>query len=122
VSFENGLQVGHHLIVRDAGRWVGERLRHLLAYPAIMRFGRFGRFELGLDGRELGHLENIARKRSGEEGDCGEVAFRWPEPDVRVLDDGTPFYGTIPDWLFLRVRARVGTWAGRGMRVVGRTE
>ena len=49
-------------------------------------------------------------------------SFRWPGPDVRVLDDGTPSYGAIPNWLFLRVRARVGTWAGRGMRVVGRTE
>lgn len=41
---------------------------------------------------------------------------------MRVLDDGTPFYGAIPDWLFLQVRARVGTWAGRGLRVVGCTE
>ncbi|BCA60449.1 hypothetical protein HMP06_3218 [Sphingomonas sp. HMP6] len=44
-------------------------------------------------------------------------SFRWPGSDVRVLDDGTPFYSEIPDWLFLRVRASVGTWAGRGMRV-----
>lgn len=49
-------------------------------------------------------------------------SFRWPGPDVRVIDDGTPFYGAIPDWLFLRVRASVGTWAGRGIRVVGRSE
>ncbi len=49
-------------------------------------------------------------------------SFRWPGPDVRVLDNGTPFYGAVPDWLFLRVRASVGTLAGRGMRVVGRTE
>lgn len=49
-------------------------------------------------------------------------SLRWPGPDVRVLDDGTPLYGAIPDWQLLRVRARVGTWAGRGMRVVGRTE
>lgn len=50
-------------------------------------------------------------------------SFRWPGPDVRVLDDETPFYGAIPDWLFLRVRKSVGVWAGRGkVRVVGRTE
>lgn len=49
-------------------------------------------------------------------------SFRWPGPDVRVLDDGTPFYGAIPDWLFLRVRESVETWAGRGMRVTRRTE
>ena len=35
-------------------------------------------------------------------------SFRWPGPDVRVLDDGTHFYGAIPDWLFLRVRVGVG--------------
>ena len=50
-------------------------------------------------------------------------SFRWPGPDVRVLDDGTPFYGAIPDWLFSRVRESVGVWAGRGKaRIVGRTE
>jgi mRNA-degrading endonuclease toxin of MazEF toxin-antitoxin module len=49
-------------------------------------------------------------------------SFRWPGPDVRVLDDGTPFYGAIPDWLFLRVQASVATSAGRGMRVTRRTE
>lgn len=47
---------------------------------------------------------------------------RWPGPDVRVLEDGTPYYGAVPDWLFLRVRERVGVWTGRGMRVVRRTE
>lgn len=49
-------------------------------------------------------------------------SFRWPGPDMRVLDNGTPFYGAVPDWLFLRVRAGVGGWVGRGMRVVGRRE
>lgn len=50
-------------------------------------------------------------------------SFRWPGPDVRVLDDGTPFYGAVPDWLFLRVRESVGAWAGRGeMRVTRRTD
>jgi mRNA-degrading endonuclease toxin of MazEF toxin-antitoxin module len=50
-------------------------------------------------------------------------SFRWPGPDVRVLYDGTPFYGAIPDWLFLRVRESVGTSAKRQkMRVTQRTE
>lgn len=50
-------------------------------------------------------------------------SFRWPGPDVRTLDDGTPFYGAIPDWLFVRVRESVGGWAGRRkMRVTRRTE
>jgi hypothetical protein len=49
-------------------------------------------------------------------------SFRWPGPDVRALNNGTPFYGAIPDWLFLRVRASIGAWTKRGMRVVGRTE
>ncbi len=54
----------------------------------------------------------------------GEVnSFRWPGPDARVLDDGTPYYGAIPDWLFVRVQQSVGSWAGRGkMRVTRRTE
>jgi len=50
-------------------------------------------------------------------------SFRWQGPDVRVLDDGTPFYGAVPDWLFLRVRAGVGDWVARGeMQVTRRTE
>lgn len=49
-------------------------------------------------------------------------SFRWPGPDVRVLDDGTPFYGAIPDWLFLRVRDSIGDWARRGMPITRRTE
>ena len=32
-----------------------------------------------------------------------DVGFRWPGPDVLVLDDGTPVYGAIPDWLVLAV-------------------
>jgi hypothetical protein len=47
-------------------------------------------------------------------------SFRWPGPDVRLLDDDTPFYGAIPDWLFARVRASVGGWAGRGALKVSR--
>jgi hypothetical protein len=50
-------------------------------------------------------------------------SFRWPGPDVRLLDDDTPFYGAIPDWLFVRVRESVGGWVGRGkIRVTPRTE
>ncbi|MFC3579693.1 type II toxin-antitoxin system PemK/MazF family toxin [Sphingomonas hylomeconis] len=50
-------------------------------------------------------------------------SFRWPGPDVRVLDDGTPFYGAIPDWLLLRVRESVGGWSRRGaLRTARRTE
>ncbi len=50
-------------------------------------------------------------------------SFRWPGPDIRVLDDGTPFYGAVPDWLFLRVREGVGDWVARSeMRVTRRTE
>jgi len=50
-------------------------------------------------------------------------SFRWPGPDVRVVGDGTPYYGAIPDWLFLRVRESIGVWAGRRkMRVTRRTE
>lgn len=50
-------------------------------------------------------------------------SFRWPGPDVRVLDNGTPFYGAVPDWLFLQVREGIGGWAGRGkMQVTRRPE
>lgn len=50
-------------------------------------------------------------------------SFRWPGPDVRVLEDGTPFYGAVPDWLFLRVREGVEVWAERGkIQVTRRTE
>lgn len=50
-------------------------------------------------------------------------SLQWPGPDGRVLDDGTPFYGAIPDWLFVRVRESVGAWTGRGsVRVTRRTE
>jgi len=50
-------------------------------------------------------------------------SFRWPGPDVRLLDDYTPFYGAIPDWLFGRARESVGKWAGRAeLRVTRRTE
>lgn len=50
-------------------------------------------------------------------------SFRWPGPDVRVLEDGTPFYGAVPDWLFLRVRECIGdSVARREMLVTRRTE
>ncbi|OQW71469.1 MAG: hypothetical protein BVN33_15280 [Proteobacteria bacterium ST_bin13] len=50
-------------------------------------------------------------------------SFRWPGPDVRVLDNGTPFYGAVPDWLFLRVQEGVGVWAARReIQVTRRTE
>ncbi len=54
----------------------------------------------------------------------GEVnSFRWPGPDVRVLDDGTPFYGAVPDWLLVLVRESVAAQADRRqMQVMRRTE
>jgi hypothetical protein len=49
--------------------------------------------------------------------------FQWPGPDVRVVGDGTPFYGAIPDWLFVRVREAIGAVASGGrMRVTKRTD
>jgi hypothetical protein len=49
--------------------------------------------------------------------------FPWPGPDVRPLEDGDPFYGAIPDWLFRRVREAIGKCAARGeVRVTRRTE
>lgn len=49
-------------------------------------------------------------------------SFLWPGPDVRPLADGSPFYGAIPDWLFLRMREGIGVHAGRGrVRVTKRT-
>lgn len=50
-------------------------------------------------------------------------SFRWPGPDVRLLEEGTPYVGAIPDWLFVRVRESVGVWAGRGkIGITRRTE
>lgn len=67
--------------------------------------------DLGLDGERSWIVTNEVN------------SFRWPGPDVRVLDDGTPFYGAVPDWLFVRVRESVGVWAGqRKMRITRRTE
>lgn len=49
--------------------------------------------------------------------------FLWPGPDVRPLEGGSPFYGAIPDWLFVRVRSGIGESAARGdMKVTRRTE
>lgn len=48
-------------------------------------------------------------------------SFLWPGPDVRPLADGGPFYGAIPDWLFVRMREGIGVHAGRGLRS-GRSE
>lgn len=41
--------------------------------------------------------------------------FLWPGPDVRPLGGGDPFYGTIPDWLFVQVREAIGGRAERGV-------
>lgn len=41
---------------------------------------------------------------------------------MRVLDDGTLIYGTIPDWLFLRCVRALGLGLGWEIRVVGRAE
>lgn len=50
-------------------------------------------------------------------------SFRWPGPDLRVVGDGTPYYGAIPDWLFADVRAGVGARAQRGkLKLTSRTE
>lgn len=49
--------------------------------------------------------------------------FRWPGPDVRLLDNGQPFWGAVPDWLLRRVREQLGAHAGRGrLGVAKRTE
>lgn len=49
--------------------------------------------------------------------------FIWPGPDVRPLGGGDPFYGAIPDWLFVQVREAIGGRAERGvMKVTPRTE
>ncbi len=49
--------------------------------------------------------------------------FLWPGPDVRPMYGGDPFYGAIPDWLFVRVRSEIGALAGRGeVKVIPRTE
>lgn len=41
-------------------------------------------------------------------------SFRWPGPDVRLVGDGTPFHGAVPDWLFRKVRESVSARAARG--------
>lgn len=35
--------------------------------------------------------------------------FNWPGPDIRpVGDNGDPYYGAVPDWLFVKVRDAIG--------------
>lgn len=46
--------------------------------------------------------------------------FRWPGPDVRLVDGDTPYRGTIPDWLFERVRRAFVTKVG-SVRVMRRS-
>ncbi len=49
--------------------------------------------------------------------------FLWPGPDVRPLQGGSPFYGAIPDWLFVQVRTEIGRLAACGeVRMIRRTE
>lgn len=49
--------------------------------------------------------------------------FMWPGPDVRPMEGGSPLYGAIPDWLFVRVRSGIGALAGHGeVKVIPRTE
>jgi hypothetical protein len=48
--------------------------------------------------------------------------FIWPGPDIRPVPGGdSPFYDAIPDWLFLKVRAKLAEAAGR-LKVTKRTE
>jgi hypothetical protein len=50
-------------------------------------------------------------------------SFLWPGPDVRPLAGGDPYYGAIPDWLFVRMREAIGAHAGRGkVGITRRTE
>ncbi|WP_415643205.1 hypothetical protein [Sphingomonas antarctica] len=45
---------------------------------------------------------------------CDEMnRFIWPGPDIRLLDNGQPYYGAIPDWLFAEVRTAFAAIAGR---------
>ncbi len=50
--------------------------------------------------------------------------FDWPGPDIRpVGSDGDPFYGAVPDWLFVKVRGAIGERARGGtLRVTKRGE
>lgn len=49
--------------------------------------------------------------------------FIWQGPDVRLLDNGSPFYGAIPDWLYVPVRGAIGALAQKGrLKVTKRTE
>lgn len=47
--------------------------------------------------------------------------FRWPGPDIRLVDGTAPYHGAIPDWLFERVRAAFGKKVGQ-VQVVRRSE
>ena len=50
--------------------------------------------------------------------------FIWPGPDVRVIAGRTdPYFGTLPDWLFVRIRDGIAGIAGsNAMRMIKRTE
>lgn len=50
--------------------------------------------------------------------------FIWPGPDVRVVAGrADPYFGAIPDWLFIQVREGIGALAGKNaMRMIKRTE
>lgn len=49
--------------------------------------------------------------------------FMWPGSDVRPLSSGSPYYGAIPDWLFVRLRDAIGALIrGSGVKVTRRTE
>ena len=50
----------HDLIVRDAGLGGRHRLFDLRAEPRVIGFRLLGGLEFRLDGRELGHVENVA--------------------------------------------------------------
>ena len=45
--------------------------------------------------------------------------FDWPGPDIRpVGGDGDPFFGAVPDWLFVKVRGAIGERARGGRLLV----
>ena len=50
--------------------------------------------------------------------------FDWPGPDIRpVGGEGDPYYGAVPDWLFLKVRDAIGERARSGkLRVTKRVK
>ena len=60
---EDGLGLGHHLIMRNTRLGRGERSLHLGANPRVMGFGVFSCRELGLDGGEFGHRGRVSGGR-----------------------------------------------------------